>query len=445
MSETRALRDKLEELQAELRRTREHLEKLRAHQSRERESLGQQLETARLEVSGLRSRLERLEPRESQPQRPVAASVRAAPAVLERPRTVATLLFAAGGRAPEPGAAGRPAVSGGPGRAVDKSDAQKLRDKLAQVQADLRQTKAELDKQRTQHAREQQSLQKDLEDTRTEAVRLHSRIEKAEERERERPVVVPSGPSDGRAPGVAVDTLVALARAPASVEQALPVLARLLRISPVDARLRLMASTPSILARLPELEAQLLRDLLAAEGFAVVSAPVSQLVGALTPIRRFTLGEQSLVLEDARGASSELPYPEVRLLVRGRRKSTVIEKSVEMEYSAAGPPDRFNMRQPREDIIRHPRVENFLWVYSRTVRAAFTEATSFLSLGARQGLTKHEALQNLLADLRQRAPRAVVDERLMGPSLSLPMVGPERSQEVLAGLMDQSIGASLWP
>jgi hypothetical protein len=433
MSETRALRDKLEELQTELRRTREHLEKLRAHQSRERESLGQELETARLEVSRLRSRLERLEAREGQPPRTVASAVRATPAIVERLGAVPTLLPAAGGRAP------------GPGKAVDKSDAQKLRDKLAQVQADLRQTKAELEKQRTQHVREQQSLQKDLEDTRTEAVRLHSRIEKAEALERGRAVALSAEPSDGRAPGVAVDTFVALAKAPASVEQALPVLSRLLRISPVDVRLRLMASTPSILARLPGLEAELLRDLLAAEGFPVVSAPVSQLVGALTPIRRFTLGEQSLVLEDAKGASSELPYPEVRLLVRGRRKSTVIEKSVEMEYGPTVSPDRFNTRQPKEEIIRHPRVENFLWVYSGSVRAAFTEATSFLSLGARQGLTKHEAMQNLLAELRQRAPRAVVDERLMGPSLSLPMVGPERSQEVLAGLMDQSIQASLWP
>lgn len=440
MSETRALRDKLEELQAELRRTREHLEKLRAHQCRERESLGQELERARGEVSGLRSRLDQLESRESQPQRPVAA-----PATVERPGAVPTLLSAAGGRAPEPEAAGRAAAAGGPGRAVDKSDAQKLRDKLAQEQAELRQTKAELEKQRTQHAREQHSLQGVLESTRKEAAGLRARIEKAEERERERTAVLPAEPSDGRAPGVAVDTIVALARAPASVEQALPVLARLLRVSPVDARMRLMASTPSVLARLPELEAQLLRELLAAEGFPVVSVPVSQLVGALTPIRRFTLGEQGLALEDARGASSELPYPEVRLVVRGRRKSTVIEKSVEMEYVPTVSADRFSRRQPREDIIRHPRVENFLWVYSRTVRAAFTEATSFLSLGARQGLTKHEALQNLLAELRQRAPHAVVDERLMGPSLSLPMVGPERSQEVLAGLMDQSIQASLWP
>jgi hypothetical protein len=61
MSETRALRDRLEETQAELPRAKEHLEKLRAHQARERESLQQQLEQARREVSGLRGRLEAVE------------------------------------------------------------------------------------------------------------------------------------------------------------------------------------------------------------------------------------------------------------------------------------------------------------------------------------------------------------------------------------------------
>jgi len=325
------------------------------------------------------------------------------------------------------------------------SDDRELREKLEQVRAELRQTKAELDKQRAQHARDQKSLEADLAATRKEASKLLTRIEKAEERERERAVVLPAEPSDEEGTSSALDTLVALARAPASVDQALPTLSRLLRLSPVDVRLRLMASQPSVLARLPGLEAEQLRGQLAAEGFAVVSAPVSQLVGVLAPIRRFTLGEQSLVLEDAKRVSHEVRYAQLRLLVRGRRKSVSVETTVEMEYNPAGSADRFNIRKPREETVKHQQVENFLWVYGGTVRAALTDATSFVSLGPKQGLTRHAAMQNLLEELRQRAPHALVDERLMGPSLSLPMVGPERSQEVLAGLMDQSIQASLWP
>jgi multidrug efflux pump subunit AcrA (membrane-fusion protein) len=326
------------------------------------------------------------------------------------------------------------------------SDTRELREKLEQVQAELRQTKAELDKQRAQHAREQKSLHEDLEATRKEASKLLARIEKAEERERERAVVLPAELEDEEGTSSALDTLVALARVPEPVDQALPTLSRLLRLSPVDVRLRLTASQPSILARLPGLEAEALTEVLIAEGFAAVSAPVSQLVGALTPIRRFTLEEQRLVLEDAKRVSLEVPYSELRLLVRGRRKSVSIETKVEMEHNTRiATMDRFEMRRPREETVKHHRIENFLWVYGGTVRAAFTDATSFISLGAKQGLTKHEAMQNLMAELRQRAPHVLVDERLLGPSLSLPTVGPERSQEVLAGLVDQSIQASLWP
>lgn len=67
MSETRALRDRLEQTQAELRRAKEHLEKLRAHQARELESLRQQLEEARREVTGLRGRLQDLETARAEP------------------------------------------------------------------------------------------------------------------------------------------------------------------------------------------------------------------------------------------------------------------------------------------------------------------------------------------------------------------------------------------
>ncbi len=206
------------------------------------------------------------------------------------------------------------------------SDAKELREKIAQVQAELRQTKAELDKQRAQHARDQKSLQADLESTRREAGKLRARIEKTEAREREQAVALPSEPPGPESSSAAVDTLVALVRAPASVEQALPALSRLLRLSPVDVRLRLTASQPAILARLPELEAEALRNLLAAEGFSVLSAPVAQLVGVLTPIRRFTLEAQRLVLEDAKRVSHEVLYSELRLLVRGRRKTVVLEE-----------------------------------------------------------------------------------------------------------------------
>jgi predicted nucleic acid-binding Zn-ribbon protein len=60
------------------------------------------------------------------------------------------------------------------------SEAQALRDKLTAVQKEIQQVKAELDKQRAQHTREQESLQRALDTTRQEASLLRKRLEPLE-------------------------------------------------------------------------------------------------------------------------------------------------------------------------------------------------------------------------------------------------------------------------
>lgn len=57
------------------------------------------------------------------------------------------------------------------------SDVRALREKLAEVQRELRQVQGELDKQRAHHAREQKALQRTLEETRREAARLRARLD----------------------------------------------------------------------------------------------------------------------------------------------------------------------------------------------------------------------------------------------------------------------------
>lgn len=93
MNESRELRQKLEQTQAELRRAREHLEKLRAYQARERESLEQQLDAARSEVTGLRGRLRELESEGRAPS-PAASIVLPEPLVGERSDEATTALVA---------------------------------------------------------------------------------------------------------------------------------------------------------------------------------------------------------------------------------------------------------------------------------------------------------------------------------------------------------------
>jgi hypothetical protein len=321
------------------------------------------------------------------------------------------------------------------------SEARALTDKLRQVQEELRQTREQLDRQRTQHAREQEALNHSLDETRREAARLRERIAKAEARQAHRPALtLPTAEGRRESPPGAQDVLVALARPPASMEEALPRLAKLLGLSAADLRLRLNMSQPSLLARLPASEAERLRDTLTTEGFSILLGDVSQLIH-LVRIRRFTLDEHVLHLESMKGEKLEVPYSELRLLARGRHKSVTVEQSVERVY------DNIREQYVKETSrIEHERFENFLWIYGGDVRAALTEQTSPEGLGGMRVISKFAMLQAVIDELRKRAPQVVVDDRLVRmPRLSLAMVGPERSPEVLAGLTDLAIQAGLWP
>ncbi|MBN1206129.1 MAG: hypothetical protein JXB05_14525 [Myxococcaceae bacterium] len=318
------------------------------------------------------------------------------------------------------------------------SEARALADKLREVQEELRQTRAQLDKQRAQHVREQAALEKALEQTRKEATRLRARLDQAAGRR-----WMPSGPiepAQAPLPDAVAQVIVALARPPLSVEEALPALSRLLRLSPADVRMRLALPRPSILARLPALEAEMLRDLLIAEGFSAVLGEVPQMGRGLMQVRRFTLDERTLTVESAKGERQQARYAELRLLVRGRRKTTTVETQQEEYY------DPVRRRRVKEEVkLKEDHVELFLWVYGGGMTAAITEGTSMVGLGALRAATKFATLQILTEELRKRAPQAVFDDRFLRLHLSLPLVGPERSQEVLAGLMYQAIQEGMWP
>jgi hypothetical protein len=327
MSETRALRDRLEQTQAELRRAKEHLEKLRAHQARERESLRQQLEEARGEVAGLRGRLQELE------------SARAEP--LPAPDVVL----------PEPSTVGERSAT----------------------------------------------------------------------------------------------ALVALARSPDSLESALPKLTRLLKLAPVDVRFRLAPMLPAVLARLPSSQAEELWAALRAEGFLAVSCEVSPRAGqGWMNVKRFRLEEQGLSVEGPVGPGRQVRYAELRLLMRGRRITTQVEKKQEVDYDY-NTEGRSSARVVTTVEEKREQVENFLWVLGRNFRAAFTQTTQFMGLGGQLAPTVHENLQRLMGELRRRATHVTVDERLVQmPRFAMPMVDPGRSQELFAELLFQAVDEGLW-
>jgi hypothetical protein len=71
--------------------------------------------------------------------------------------------------------------------------------------------------------------------------------------------------------------------------------------------------------------------------------------------------------------------------------------------------------------------------------------TRFTGLGGVRALTGFESLQALTAQLRQRAPHTVLDERFMQlPRFSLPLVDEDRGQELLGDLLYQAVQEGMW-
>ncbi|MFL5345303.1 MAG: hypothetical protein ACJ8AT_10940 [Hyalangium sp.] len=320
------------------------------------------------------------------------------------------------------------------------SETRELSDKLKEVQQELRQTREQLDKQRTQGAREQKALREAIDETQREAARLRQRVEKVEARKREQEEL--SSPRPEISVGAA-GMIVALARPPPSLEEAVPVLSRLLRMPPAAVRLRLTRSQPSLLARLPADEAERLGEQLTAEGFSVVLGEYSRLIHRGIRVRRFTLDEETLSVDDGKGELQRVRYQELRLLVRGRRSSTTVEIEIVRQARSRPSEDR-----SLGDVLRteHEHLENFLWVYGGDTRMVITEETAFTGLGALRAASRAATWQSLIEELRKRAPHIVIDERFLRTSrLELPQVPSERSQDVIAGLVDAAIQEGMWP
>lgn len=321
-----------------------------------------------------------------------------------------------------------------------------LRDQLEQTQAELRRAKAHLEKLRAHQEREREALRQELEEARREVAGLRTRLEEAAfsravaPRSSQRVLPEPSL-TEREHPATA---LVALARSPASLEAAIPILVGLLKLAPADVRLRLTPWLPAVLARVPVSEAQALKEALRAQGFVPVSCEVlPRSENGWMNVRRFEFEDKGLFLESTQKQTLRVPYSELRLLMKGRRSFTLMEMQDELHYQPEG--NRGGSLKLKAVEKRVERVAPFIWVLGKGIRVAFTQNTQFLSLGRQRGFSVHENFLRLMEELQRRASQALVDERLFQLSrLVIPMVGPERSQEFFAELLFQAVDEGLW-
>jgi hypothetical protein len=331
------------------------------------------------------------------------------------------------------------------------SGTRELRTRLEAAQAELQRSKAHLEKLRKHHERERDTLQQELEAARRELAALQLRHAEALQAQAQRKAealqqaVLLSPP-----PPVPPSALVALVQRPEPLEPAVPALSRLTGLPPADVRLRVAMPLPCVMARVSAAEAEAMRQALHAEGFLAVSSeiPPPSAGGGMT-VRRFTLEAQALHLEDARGRREQLPYDRLKLLVRGRRLTLAVEKH--LEWTLPDNPPRvgrrgFSAQELKVQELKKEEHSQFLWAYAEGFRGVFTQGTHFQGLGTRRGSSLYESLQNLTAELHQRAPQAIRDDRLLAlPRFTMPQVHEERSQELFAELLFQAVKQQVWP
>ncbi|ATB41066.1 hypothetical protein CYFUS_006528 [Cystobacter fuscus] len=315
---------------------------------------------------------------------------------------------------------------------MDESRA--LRDELERVQGELRQSKEALTRLRAHHARERDSLVRQLEEAQRELATLRARV--SEGLSRETPVPSSASPAAPTGANPTGSTgLVALLEVPSlQDEESLRRLERVTRLGLADLRLRLAAPPPVILTRLPPREARSLRDALRAEGFKAVECEMPSLSASPRLVRRFLLGETGLRWEAERGERGEVAWREWRLLVLGRRSTFTEETQEEVLYDHRG------VKKTRTVEVRKESMAHFLWGYGEGLWLSFTQETDYAGLGERRGWSHLASLQALVDRVRERAPQVVFDDRLLrAPTPSLPLVNPERAHETIAELLWRAV------
>lgn len=318
-----------------------------------------------------------------------------------------------------------------------------LRDKLEQAQSELRRVREHLDKLRAHHARERDSLVRQLEDARRELAELKARGGLSVGPVPREPLPSRLEAARGAPPYYAnSNAYVALARLPdPRDDEALRQLSRVSAVSLADLRMRMAAPPPMVLARMPTAEAETLVRALRAAGFAAVGCELKPRAAASPlSVRRFQLEDTGLRLDGERGERVErvkVPWEELGLLVRGRRTTRTVENGMETDLVLDGT----SLRTVKSQVeVTHEDFGLFLWAYGPDFRAAFTSATDFSGLGARRGLARNVDLQVLAEVLRERAPHVVFDDRLMRhPSLSIPLVDSDRTHELFAEVLWQAV------
>lgn len=265
--------------------------------------------------------------------------------------------------------------------------------------------------------------------------------------------------------------LLALLKAPPSNEAARQILARVLGMTAAEAGMRLAAEPPSLLALLPDADADAHVQTLRAHKLAAASCPVPVPTEGRLVARTLSLAPDAVTFEERQGAALRILWPEVRAILRGqqllRTETQSVKKVRQFSMSRAVLTQGLSMTKTSEQTVRSQQEEttHFVRVYARSGEWATVEddQMAFACLGNQLQSTKLGNIQKVVELLRQRAPHALYDDRLLRlgrrplpftiaapPTLREGRTEVSRtdtgsSVDVLAHLLVDGLREGLWP
>lgn len=244
--------------------------------------------------------------------------------------------------------------------------------------------------------------------------------------------------------------LLALVKAPADAAAAAQTLATQAGLTLAEARMRLAAEPPALLARLPEATADALARSLCASGLQVLA--VEELAPPRLNARRFEIGERAR-FTDREGQALALHPGEVLAILRGlsavREATEQTVKGRSLALGTAVLTGGLKLTKTTEKTVRSQaeQTEQAVWVLGRAGEVAVLRESvvDFTCLGSAMQPGRTANMLALAASLRAFAPAAFYDERLVRLGRrTLPFVlGEARVQGEGVATTRQSTGAGL--
>lgn len=238
--------------------------------------------------------------------------------------------------------------------------------------------------------------------------------------------------SKGAARYACIVHVVAITALATSIDSEAPALAPVLGLTAYETRLLLTAGRPTLIRRADESTALDLAAKLRGRGHDVVAFDESDAIpsGGMIDMRRLRVGQSSLSLDDRAGEA--LPFDDVLALIvaRHRHRTGTSTSTSERKFSASRALISGGLVMTTmvkgETQTSTDRSEHVLYVFRRSGATPWIlreQGSHWSGLGRPPAPSSIENFRLAVGILRERAPRAVYDDRLVSRKTS-----PERTE-----------------